>query len=217
MEILINKYDNILKTFFFLKICWTRPFLGATDTPVFGFWWRLFWVSMPESAALSTSGRYASYLNAYLFKSTSEKWHVIFEVHRLQRKHRMETDKPKHLNCCLIGLITFLPRPNEVCEGYVFTGFCLSTGGSRSLSGGRVSVWGGLCLRGSLSGGGLCPGEVSVRGDSIQGEGFCRGGLCPRWSLSTWGLCPGRSLSRGGLCQGDSPGQRPPRTVKSGR
>ena len=36
---------------------------------------------------------------------------------------------------------------------------------------GRVSVWGGLCLRGSLSGG------VSVRG-SLSG-GSLSGGLCP--------------------------------------
>ena len=69
MEILINKYNNILKLLLFLfkKILLdTCPFLGATDTSVFGFWWRLFWVSMPDSAALSTSGRYASYLNSPL-------------------------------------------------------------------------------------------------------------------------------------------------------
>ena len=49
----------------------------------------------------------------------------------------------------LNGLQVFknlLAPANEVCEGYVFTGVCLSTGG------------------GSPSGGGLCPGEeVSVR------------------------------------------------------
>ena len=42
---------------------------------------------------------------------------------------------------------------NEVCEGYVFTGFCLSTGGSLS-KGGSLSR-GCLCRGGSLSGG-LC-------------------------------------------------------------
>ena len=36
-----------------------------------------------------------------------------------------------------------LPPANEVWEGYVFTGVCLSIGGS--LSTGRVSVQGGLC------------------------------------------------------------------------
>ena len=45
------------------------------------------------------------------------------------------------INCS--GPSYFLPPTNEVCEGYVFTGVCLSTGGS--LSGGRVSVQGGLC------------------------------------------------------------------------
>ena len=59
----------------------------------------------------------------------------------------------------LIALITFLPPASEVCEGYVFTGVCLSTGGlSRSLSGEGVLVRGG-----SLSGGVSGPEGVSVR------------------------------------------------------
>ena len=33
-----------------------------------------------------------------------------------------------------------LPPANEVCEGNVFTGVCLSAGGSRSLSKGVISV-----------------------------------------------------------------------------
>ena len=54
----------------------------------------------------------------------------------------------------------FLPPANEVCEGYVFTGVCLSTGG--------------LCPKGSL-----------FRGVSVQrGGGLCLGGLCPEGSLS---------------------------------
>ena len=62
----------------------------------------------------------------------------------------------------------YLPPANKVCEGYVFTGVCLSTGrGSLPrgfLSSGVVSVQGGLCSGGSLfREGGLCPG----------------GGLCP--------------------------------------
>ena len=51
--------------------------------------------------------------------------------------------------------VLFLPPANEVCEAYVFTGICLSTGGGRfSLQGVSVqglSVWGSLS-RGSLSG-----------------------------------------------------------------
>ena len=58
----------------------------------------------------------------------------------------------------------FLPPANEVCEGYVFTGVCLSTRG-------RVSVQGG----GSLSRG------VSVRGWSLSGGSLSRG-------FSVWGV-----------------------------
>ena len=41
----------------------------------------------------------------------------------------------------------FLPTANEVCEGYVFTGVCLSTGG-----GGGSASRGGVCI----GGGGIC-------------------------------------------------------------
>ena len=47
----------------------------------------------------------------------------------------------------LNGLQVFkilLAPANEVCEGYVFTGVCLSTGGG-SPSGGSLSRGGGLC------------------------------------------------------------------------
>ena len=57
--------------------------------------------------------------------------------------------------------LPYLPPANEVCEGNVFTGVCLSTG---SL---------GLCPAGSLSGEGvsvqwlgLCPGGVPVQEDA---------------------------------------------------
>ena len=50
-------------------------------------------------------------------------------------------------------MIIFLPPASEVCEGYVFTGVCLSTGGVVS-----VSVWGVSVKRG-VSG----PEGVSVR------------------------------------------------------
>ena len=49
-------------------------------------------------------------------------------------------------------MFELLPPANEVCEGYVFTGVCLFTG---------------------EGGFGLCPGEASVQGVSVQG------GLCP--------------------------------------
>ena len=61
--------------------------------------------------------------------------------------------------------LDLLPPPNEVCEGNVFTGVCLSTGG--------FSVQGeGLCPRGvSVKGGSLSRGKVSVEG--LSGGGGC--------------------------------------------
>ena len=70
---------------------------------------------------------------------------------------------------------TFLPPTNDVCEGYVFTGVCLSTG--------EVSVWAG----------GLCPWGSVSRG-SLSGV-LCPGVLCPWGSLS-------RAVSV--ICQGDA-------------
>ena len=58
-------------------------------------------------------------------------------------------------------MVPLLPPANEVCEGNVFTGVCLSTGG---LCPGRFSVqWGGSLSRGVSVREGLCPG-VSVQG-----------------------------------------------------
>ena len=51
----------------------------------------------------------------------------------------------------------YLPPANEVCEGYVFTGVCLST--TVSSEGGSLS--GGI----SVQEGGLCPGEGLCQGD----------------------------------------------------
>ena len=36
---------------------------------------------------------------------------------------------PKETSLCVLFFFLFLPPANEVCEGYVFTGVCLSTGG----------------------------------------------------------------------------------------
>ena len=85
-----------------------------------------------------------------------------------------------------VHFYTFLSPANEVCEGYVFTGVCLSTGGGVSVSvqGGGLHP-GGLCPGGSLSWG------VSVQGVSVQGA-LSRGALCPAGSLSgrvsVWGV-----------------------------
>ena len=62
------------------------------------------------------------------------------------------------------------------------------------------------CTMGHMTGG-LCPGGVSVQGESLS-----RGSLCPGGSLSeglclgvsVWGSLSGGSLSRGSLCRGVS-------------
>ena len=69
----------------------------------------------------------------------------------------------------LAFLLTSLPAANEVCEGYVFTGVCLSTGGLSLCPGGSLPQ-GGLHPRASLSRG------VSVRGISVQGVSVQGGG-----------------------------------------
>ena len=100
----------------------------------FGVWftWRLLELSTDRAPACN------------LWKVKSDKLSLKCTVYNANTGWR-----PKHLYCSLIGLITFLPPANEVCEGYVFTGFCLSTGGlSVSVPGEGVSVQGGLCLEG---------------------------------------------------------------------
>ena len=59
----------------------------------------------------------------------------------------------------------FLPPANEVCEGYVFTGVCLSTPGG----GVRGFIWGGM--HGFIRGGGM-------RGFIWGVHGFISGGMC---------------------------------------
>ena len=48
-----------------------------------------------------------------------------------------------HMHTVLLCL-SFFPPANEVCEGYVFTGVCLSTGGGY--------VAGGMCMVGGVHG-----------------------------------------------------------------
>ena len=113
--------------------------------------------------------------------------------------------------------MVLLPRANEVCEDNVFTGVCLSTRGSWSLSRGlsilgEVSIPGESLSRGSLSRGGSLSragGSLSRAGGSLSRAGGSpsKGVLRPGGSLSR-GLCPGESLSRrvsvqGVLCHGE--------------
>ena len=85
-------------------------------------------------------------------------------------------------------LHSFLPPTNEVCEGYVFTGVCLSTGGGGGMHG---------CSQGGhawLLPGGAC--MVAPRGACVVAQGGmhgCSGGSCMvapgghAWLL--WGAC----------------------------
>ena len=75
-----------------------------------------------------------------------------------------------------------LPPANKVCEGYVFTGVCLSTGGHACFRGG-VRASGGVCmvgghawLQGGMRGcGGAC---VVARGCAwLRGVHGCREGM----------------------------------------
>ena len=60
-------------------------------------------------------------------------------------------------------------HPQQSCEGYVFIGVCLSTGGSAP---------GGICfLRGVCSGGMSAPGGVSAPRGSAPREGVCSRGV----------------------------------------
>ena len=98
-------------------------------------------------------------------------------------------------------LLPLLPPANKVCEGYVFTGVCLSTGGLA------------LCPGGSPSGGSLFMG-VSVQGVPVKRGVSIQGDLCPEGCLSG-GLCPGVSVQggvylRGSLSRGRClPGRSP--------
>ena len=88
-----------------------------------------------------------------------------------------------------------LPPTNEVCEGYVFTGVCLSTGGE----GGHAWLlqWGHVwLLRGHvwLLQGGMCGCSGGVPGCSQEG-----GHAWLLWGGHAW-LLGGCGCSQGGVC-----------------
>ena len=80
-----------------------------------------------------------------------------------------------------VEIFTLLPPANEVCEGYVFTGVCLSTGG------GVACVVGGVSGRGAcVAGEGAC---MHGRGACKHGRGACVAGGCA-WQGHAWqGAC----------------------------
>ena len=78
----------------------------------------------------------------------------------------------------------FLPPANEVCEGYVFTGVCLSTGGGGMHGGGGGHAWRGACV----------VGEGGMHGGGCAWQGACVAGACIAGGMHgrrhTWqGLC----------------------------
>ena len=79
---------------------------------------------------------------------------------------------------------TFLPPANEVCEGYVFTGVCLSTGGGGSTSGRYGSYWNAFFLKRIR--------EISESGN-LQSFAFfsCTGRI---WQTTNFGLSGNRCL-----------------------
>ena len=112
---------------------------------------------------------------------------------------------------------SFLPPANEVCEGYVFTGVCLSTGGACVVAC-RGGAWllGGACVVAHRVGMHGCSWGACV----VAPGGACMvapGGACCGWSWwgvhgCSWGACvvaPGGCawFAPGGACV-VAPGER---------
>ena len=80
-------------------------------------------------------------------------------------------------------------RPQRSCEGYVFTGVCLSTGGG-FLVGGSWSrgclVGGGACSRGVCSQGVCSQGGWLVSQHALRQTPPGRDGYCCGWYASYW-------------------------------
>ena len=90
----------------------------------------------------------------------------------------------------LLLLLSLLPPANEVCEGNVLTGVCLSTGWM-CIPACIQCGQGGVCPGGLL--GGVCPGLCLPRGVSVRGcllRGMCdQGGVhlpAPEADTSPW-------------------------------
>ena len=87
-----------------------------------------------------------------------------------------------------------LPPANEVCEGYVFTGVCLSTGGHAWLPwGGMCGCSGGACM---VAPGGACVVAPGGHAWLLPG-GACVVALGGHAWLLWGGMC---GCSQGGVC-----------------
>ena len=75
--------------------------------------------------------------------------------------------------------MNFSPPANEVCEGYVFTGVCLSTGGGDVCGrAGACTAGGGCAWQGGVHGGGACmTGGMHGKGACMVGDMRGRGGV----------------------------------------
>ena len=97
---------------------------------------------------------------------------------------------------------TSLPPANEVCEGYIFTGVCLSTGGACVVVGG-IHGCGGMCGCGGCAWlGRAC---VVAGGACMCGKGghaWLWGACMPmRGMHGEWGMCgEGRHVWQRGVC-----------------
>ena len=113
-------------------------------------------------------------------------------------------------NAPIPAQFAFLPPANEVCEGYVFTGVCLSTRGHvwqggvygrevRMAGGvhGRGCSWQGACVAGGVHGRGHVWWGACMAG-GVHGRGHaCQGGVHGRGACMAGGVC-----GRGHVWQG---------------
>ena len=89
---------------------------------------------------------------------------------------------------------------NEVCEGYVFTGVCLSTGGGVNAGG---HVWQGACVVGVCVAGGHAWQGVCMAGRHVWQEGMCGRGACMAGAC----MAGGHAWQGGVLCRGGMHGR----------
>ena len=104
-------------------------------------------------------------------------------------------------------VLLLLPPANEVCEGYVFTGVCLSTGCVCVGGVWQGGVHGrGVCMVGGMHGRGCVAGGMCGRGHAWQWVGGIHGGVVHGRGHAWWEVRGrGGVHGRGGMC-----GMHPP-------
>ena len=114
---------------------------------------------------------------------------IAIPIHPIERNRNHIRNRNRVINRrCEWTLIMvcswLLPPANEVCEGYIFTGVCLSMGGGMHGGGhvwqGEGCVWWGrgVCGRGCMAGGMQGRGGVCATADTT-GYGQWAGGTHP--------------------------------------